>query len=144
MFPGGPGNGGMPSEDGLTPGSFSTPGLGNGVDEGLDDGVFGMAPGDGAIMGPDGMIGVPGVSSGTAAGGFDGESAPDGMIADGNPAAGGVMGADADGAGGYGFPMGAGSSNGRNESDRYRQSWMNEDEELWNGGVQVGPSQIGR
>jgi uncharacterized protein YukE len=139
-FPGGVPSNMMPTEDAFTPGSFSTPGLGNGVGEGLigEDGAFG----DGAVMGPDGMIGVPGFPSGSAAGGFDGDGASDGMIADGNPAAGGIAGADADGAGGY--PMGGGVGSRRDESDRYRQSWMNEDEELWNGGVPVVPSHLGR
>jgi uncharacterized protein YukE len=137
-FPGTGISGGMvPGEDAFAPGGFSTPGFGNGVGGGLmgDD----AALGDSAVMGPDGMIGVP---NGAAAGGFDGDGASDGMIADGNPAASGVAGADADGAGGY--PMGGAAGGRRDESDRYRQSWMNEDEELWNGGVPMVPSHIDR
>jgi uncharacterized protein YukE len=146
-----------PGDDNVSPSGFNNPGAGDGVVPGEDP--FGVMPGDTAVIGPDGMIGVPGspmggfgaFSSDSAAGGF-GPGDPAGSfggggIADGNIAAGSVSGADgADGVGGYGgFPMGGGvGGRNNNEKERYRDSWMNEDEELWNGGVPLVPSLIGR
>lgn len=143
-----------PGDDNVSPSGFPNPGTSDGVVPGEDP--FGVMPGDTAVIGPDGMIGVPGSPMGgfgafsddSAAGGF-GSADPAGSfggggIADGNIAAGGVSGAD--GAGGSGgFPMGGmGGGGSNNEKERYRESWMNEDEELWNGGVRMVPSLIGR
>ena len=141
-----------PGDDNVSPSGFTNPSTGDGVVPGEDP--FGVMPGDTAVIGPDGMIGVPGSPMGgfgafsddSAAGGFDpAGSFGGGGIADGNLAAGGAGGADAaDGAGGGGFPMGGMGGGNNNEKERYRESWMNEDEELWNGGVPMVPSLIGR
>jgi hypothetical protein len=41
--------------------------------------------------------------------------------------------------------MGGSSGKGRDEAERYRDAWMNEDADTWEGGApqQVVPSQIG-
>jgi len=147
-----------PGDDNINPSGISNPGAGDGVVPGEDP--FGVLPGDTAVIGPDGMIGVPGSPTGGfgafsddpgvgsfAAGDPAGSFVGGGGIADGNVAAGSATGVDGvDGAGGYGgMPMGGGmGGNNRNEKERYRESWMNEDEELWNGGVPMVPSLIGR
>ena len=60
-------------------------------------------------------------------------------------AEGAAGGADAAGAdGGYGLPMTGGAGNRREESERHRDAWMDEDAELWDGGTQAVPSVIGR
>jgi hypothetical protein len=176
FFPGSAGSGGgFPlTGDSFTSGGFSTPGLGNGVGEGLmpGDGPFGVMPGDTAVMGPDGMIGLPGAdpaiggfggggfaNDGFVGGGFDGSGevvgggsadgvlpggGAEGAFPDGEIASADVSAADGVGGLGYGLPMGSGAGSGNDEQDRYRESWLNEDAELWNGGVRLAPSLIGR
>jgi hypothetical protein len=108
-------------------------------------------PPDTAVIGPDGMIGVPSSPMG-GFGAIAGDSADSGSfigggLADGTIAPAGVAGAEgAGGAGGYGMPMAGGYGGNRNEEqERYRESWMNEDAELWNGGATPAvPSLIGR
>ncbi len=171
-----PGSGGGVGPVGtLPPGDqpVSQSGFGNGNGSGVGEGVvppddsFGTVPGDTAVIGPDGMIGVPGspmggfgafagepVAGESGVSGFAGADAggpfagAGGGMADGNVAAGGVAGAEgADGVGGMGYggmPMGGGVGGSNNEKDRYRQSWMNEDADLWNGGEPMVPSLIGR
>lgn len=136
-FPGG----GAPAENGFGPGTsggFSS-GLGDDLGEGL--------PGDGAVVGPDGMIGsFPGVGpDGSFPGGVADGGVPGGGFADGNAAAGGVDGTAADGTGADGFPMmGGGAGGSRDQAERYRQAWMNEDADLWDGGAHAVPSMISR
>jgi hypothetical protein len=61
----------------------------------------------------------------------------------------GFVGADdaaTDAAGGPGgLPMGGSGGQGRDEAERHREAWMNEDADTWEGGApqQVVPSQIG-
>lgn len=163
----------VPGETIGTSGSFSTSGLGDSVGDGLaPDGVFGALPGDTAIMGSDGMIGAPGepaggfvgfpgggafgsdseavgrfgettsFAAGESGGPVAGGGVADGTISDTSVAADGAAGAGAaDGA----FPMGGPSgSSGDKERDRYRQSWEDEDADLWADRAAVTPALIGR
>jgi hypothetical protein len=154
------GLGSMPGEDGgmLPFGSMSAdPGIGgvgggsagfggNGVGgQGLvAEDITGGSPADGAVLGPDGMIGTgPGGLDAGADGGFG--SADIGV---GNSGATGFVGADdalgdqaADSGGG--LPVTGGSGSGEPAKERRRQAWMMEDADLWEGNAEHVPSQIG-
>jgi uncharacterized protein YukE len=135
--------GGLPGE---TPGdtlvNTNPYSFGSGVGQDLDDAL----PGEGAF-GSDGMIGVPGesFSAGAFPGASDGvgtSSFTDGAFANGSAAGSTTDAAAADGDGGFGFPMGAGGSGKRDEQDRNRDAWMNEDADVWTGGSDAVPSLI--
>lgn len=111
---------------------------------GLGEDVVGDTPGDGAVVGPDGMIGTgPGDLGDAVDGGF-----ADGGVGAGNSGATGFVGADdavvgpeADSGGG--IPMGGAPGNGERDKERRRQAWMTEDRDLWEGDADHVPSQIG-
>jgi uncharacterized protein YukE len=130
-----PGAGGMPGpgseppgEVGIFPegpGGYGEPGAGVGGTASAGTGPVGedaeFLPGDSAVMGSDGMIGTgPGMA--------EGESVP------GNTGVTGFIGANnaATQSGGE-FPMTGGSGGGRRENDRYRDAWMAEDVDTWEG-----------
>jgi uncharacterized protein YukE len=137
-----PGEGPMPG-GGMVPGGEPAPGslgsepgasVGPGGPGG--DGLIGEeVPGEGAVMGSDGMIGT-GPGMGTIG---DGEFGP------GNTGATGFVGADdaATSTGGGEYPGNGGTRNGRRENERYRQAWMAEDADIWEGESKVSPSLIG-
>jgi uncharacterized protein YukE len=103
-------------------------------------GAFGSDPGAGGSA-----VGRFGETTSFAGGESDGVVAgggvTDGTISDTSVAADGAAGADAaDGA----FPMGGATGSGDKERDRYRQSWENEDADLWADRAAVTPALIGR
>jgi hypothetical protein len=154
------GLGSMPGEDGgMLPfgGMSGDPGVG-GVGGGpagfggdgaggqglIAEDITGDGPADGAVIGPDGMIGT---GPGAPAAGMDGGFAS-GEAGAGNSGATGFVGADdalgdpAAGAG-DGFPVTGGSGTGEPARERRRQAWMMEDADLWEGNAEHVPSQIG-
>ncbi|HET9897932.1 MAG TPA: hypothetical protein VFQ44_23630 [Streptosporangiaceae bacterium] len=109
-FPGGPGGYGAPGSSGDegAPGGPSLVG---------EDAAFQSDPG--AFMGSDGMIGTgPGMTEGEFGSRYTGAT---GFIGDDSAQP------------GEGLPMAGGSGNGRRENDRYRQAWMTEDLDTWEG-----------
>jgi len=44
---------------------------------------------------------------------------------------------------GMGMPMGAGAGHGGRQEERERTTWIPEDEDVWTGGEEAGPSVIG-
>lgn len=152
--PGADGAGGGVSP-GNAPGGPGGPGLageGAGGDGMIGEGVVGVTPGDSAVIGSDGMIGVAPGDPGAI--GVDAGLADGALGADGTGTTGGVTGfVGADGAvtdaagqeasGGAGFPMMGGPGGSRRETERYRQSWMAEDADVWEGQAETAPSQIG-
>jgi uncharacterized protein YukE len=133
---------------GVAPNGSTTGGLtGSGPDgQGglVGEDIVGENPGDGVVIGPDGMIGSGSGSLG-AEGGNGGFA--EGEFATGDSGATGFVGADdavtADGAGG--MPVGGAGGKSRDGADRYRDAWMNEEVETWEGGstAQQVPSQVG-
>jgi uncharacterized protein YukE len=126
--PGGAGSGGS-GLGGDGPGGAGPGGEGIGPEP-----MIGVVPGDSAVMGPDGMIGM--VSSDPGAAG----------LGAGDASAAGATGADGAAAGaadsGMGFPM-SGSAGGQRERERYRQAWMAEDADVWESAVELVPALIG-
>jgi hypothetical protein len=137
-MPGDPGVGGF----GGGSGGFSGNGAGG---SGLvAEDITGESPADGAVIGPDGMIGTgPGGLDAGLGGGFGSSE-----VGVGNSGATGFVGADdafadpAAGSGG-GFPMAGGPGSGEQARERRRQAWMMEDADLWEGEAEHVPSQIG-
>ncbi len=141
----GQGAGGAPGLGGEPPGGVGVlPGEPGGTGEpggGVGGGASGSAgavgedvgslPGESAIVGSDGMIGTgPGMA--------------EGEVGSGNTGATGFLGADdAATQSGGGFPMSGGSGGGGRESERYRQAWMAEDLDTWEGPAAPAPSLIG-
>jgi uncharacterized protein YukE len=121
-----PGGGASPGVAGAFPGEPGEPGVGGGVGSGLGDrGLVGedvgFPPSQSAVMGSDGMIGTePGIA--------EGESGPGGSRATGFVGADDAV-AEPDG----GLPATGGSGGGRRENERYRQAWMAEDADIWEG-----------
>ncbi|WP_119726947.1 WXG100 family type VII secretion target [Thermomonospora amylolytica] len=127
----GPGSGGsnlagLPSGGGGT-GLGGTPGglpggggAGGGVPGGLGAGGGGLAGGPGGLPG-----GVPG------------------GMGRGGPGSGGLGAAGRGGFGGMGMPMGAGGHGGGKGEERERTTWLTEDEDVWTGDQDAGPSVIG-
>ena len=144
--PGAGGAGGGPSAE--VPGGPALAGEGAGGDGMIGEGVVGVVPGDSAVIGSDGMIGVaPGVV------GADGTLADGGLGASGagsTTGATGFVGADGaatdaagqEAAGGTGFPMTGGAGGSRRETERRRQAWIAEDADVWEGQADTAPSQI--
>jgi len=102
------------------PGAGGVGGSGPG-DQGLVGEDMGFPSSQSAVMGSDGMIGTgPGIA--------EGESGP------GSNAATGFVGADDAVTEPYGgLPDTGGSGGGRREDERYRQAWMAEDADIWEG-----------
>jgi hypothetical protein len=160
-LPGGGSAGGPGGASGTGPGGLDdNPGLGNvggdpvGGDGMIGEGMVGVAPGDSAVVGSDGMIGnASGAlgADGMESGLVGGDMGVGGEMGAGNTGATGFVGADAAvtdgtatgaaGAGGPGFPMG-GSGSGGQEKERRRQAWMAEDADVWESDDQTAPSQI--
>ena len=113
----------FPGEPGgyVEPGAGGVGGSGPGG-QGLVGEDVGFPSGENAVMGSDGMIGTgPGMA--------------EGEFGSGDAGATGFVGADdaATGPGG-GLPVTGGSSGGRRrENERYRQAWMTEDADIWEG-----------
>jgi uncharacterized protein YukE len=128
---GAPGTGGaLPGEPvvGTEPGAGGVDGNGPGG-QGFGEGE-GFPAGESAVMDSDGMIGTgPGIAGGEAGPSDTGAT--------------GFLGAD-DAATQPGDEFSStGSSAGRRENERYRQAWMAEDVDIWEGETSVGPSLIG-
>jgi hypothetical protein len=131
--------GGSPGFAGSGPGGPGGTGL-------VAEDITGGGPADGAVIGPDGMIGTgPGGLDTGVDSGFGSSS----DIGVGNSGATGFVGADdaladdpAAGAGG-GFPVTGGPGNGESARERRRQAWMMEDADIWEGDAEHVPSQIG-
>lgn len=96
----------------------------------ISEGMAGVAPGDSAIMGADGMIGM--APAGPGAEGLAGQPG----------AAGAVDGAVAGDSGMTGFPM-MGSAAGQRDMERRRQAWMAEDADIWAAAAELVPALIG-
>ena len=116
----------FPGEPGAIPGAPGEPGAG-GVGEsgpggqGLVGEDVGFPSGQSSVMGSDGMIGAgPGIA--------EGESGPGG-----NGVTGFVGADDAATEPFGGLPVTGGSGGGRREDERYRQAWMAEDADIWEG-----------
>jgi uncharacterized protein YukE len=109
-FSGEPGEPGVGGVGGSGPGS-----------QGLVGEDVGFSSGPGAVMGSDGMIGAgPGIA--------EGESGP------GSNGATGFVGADDAATEPYGgLPVTGGSGGDRRQDERYRQAWMAEDADIWEG-----------
>ena len=110
----------------------------------VSEGMVGVAPGDSAVMGADGMIsmapdpGAEGLGGGLADGGLGaGDAAAAGTVG-----ADGAMAGGAAGSGMTGLPM-TGSAAGRQESERRRQAWMAEDADVWEAEADLAPALIG-
>jgi uncharacterized protein YukE len=137
-----PGAGGIPGE-GTPPGAIGTfPGESGepaaGTVGGRGPGGEGMAgedvefpSGGSSVLGSDGMIGTgPGMAEGEFGPRITGAT--------------GFVGADdAATEPGGGLPMTGGSGGGRRENDRYRQAWMAEDADIWEGETTSAPPLIG-
>lgn len=109
----------MPGE----PGGYGEPGSGGG-NPSAGPGAAGEEagfPSESAVVGSDGMIG-------------SGPGMAEGEVGPGNSGATGFVGADdaATQPGGE-LPMTGGSSGGRRENERYRDAWMAEDLDTWEG-----------
>jgi uncharacterized protein YukE len=106
------------------------------------EGMVGVIPGDGAVMGADGMIGMePAGFGGDGIGGW-----ADSGIEMGDPAAGaigadGTVAAGTAGSGTAGFPV-LGSATGQQETERRRQAWMAEDADVWESQADLVPALI--
>jgi hypothetical protein len=125
MIGAGPGGVGGPGADGGAAEGGS--GFGDGVGDEAFAGVDGGLPGDGMV---EGQLGTGGLGAGDSG-------------------ATGFMGADdatvdsaADSAG-TGFPMGGGTGAGRRDRERYRQSWMAEDADVWESPAEALAAQFG-
>jgi len=106
----------------------------------IGEGVVGVAPGDTAVVGADGMIGVPPGEPGAAGLGV-GETGATGFVGADEAA---VNAAGRSAAEGSGFPMmGGGAGASKRDADRHRQAWMAEDADVWEGSAETAPSQIG-
>lgn len=128
--------GAFPGQPGAFPGASGEPGAddvgGSGpAGQGLAGEDVGFPSGQSAVMGSDGMIGTgPGIA--------EGETGPGGNGATG------FVGADDAAAEPYGgFPVTGGSGGSRRENERYRQAWMAEDADTWEGEAAPAPSLIG-
>jgi hypothetical protein len=137
--------GGMSGEPGIAGGgSAGFGGNGAGGPGLVAEDITGESPADGAVIGPDGMIGTgPGGLDAGMDGGFAG-----GNAGVGNSGATGFVGADdalGDPAAGSadGLPMTGGSGSGEPARERRRQAWMMEDADLWEGHAEHVPSHIG-
>jgi hypothetical protein len=144
MMPVGSMSGGDPGAGGFGGGSGGFSGNGPGGSGLVAEDITGEGPADGAVIGPDGMIGTgPG---GPDAGMDGGLGSSDFGV--GNSGATGFVGADdalsdpAAGSGG-GLPVTGGSAGGESAKERRRQAWMMEDADLWEGNAEHVPSQIG-
>jgi hypothetical protein len=129
MIGAGPGGAGGPGADG-----------GGGVGEGGSG--FGDGVGDEAFAGPGVDGGLPGdgiVQGELGAGGLGaGDSGATGFVGADNAA----VDSAAD-PGGMGFPAGGGTGAGRRERERYRQSWMAEDADVWEAPAEALAAQFG-
>jgi len=137
-------SGGDPGVGGFGGGSAGFGGNGAGGPGLVAEDITGDSPADGAVLGPDGMIGTgPGGPDAGIDGGFGSSD-----IGVGNSGATGFVGADdalsdpAAGSGG-GLPVTGGSGSGERDRERRRQAWMMEDADLWEGDAEHVPSQIG-
>jgi hypothetical protein len=169
VTPGGPGSGGegavpvLPGTPGAggagegasaeVPGGPALAGEGAGGDGMIGEGVVGVAPGDSAVIGNDGMIGVAPGAVGADGAFADGAFADGGLGASGaghTTGATGFVGADGaatdaagqEAAGGTGFPMTGGTGGSGRETERRRQAWMAEDADVWEGQADTAPSKI--
>ena len=126
MIGAGPGGVGGQGADGFTEGGS---GFGDGVGDeafagpGLDGGL----PGNGVV---DGEFGASGLGSG--------DSGATGFVGADNAA----VDSAAD-PGGMGFPAGGGTGAGRRERERYRQSWLAEDVDVWESPAEALAAQFG-
>jgi len=143
MMPVGSMPGGDPGVGGFGGGSGGFSGNGPGGAGLVAEDITGEGPADGAVIGPDGMIGTgPG---GPDAGMDGGLGSSDFGV--GNSGATGFVGADdalSDPAGSAGgLPVTGGSGSGEPARERRRQAWMMEDTDIWEGDAEHVPSQIG-
>ncbi|MBA9003176.1 WXG100 family type VII secretion target [Thermomonospora cellulosilytica] len=137
-YPGGPGGSNYPGSGGSDLAGLGTPGGGGG---GLGGGGGGLPGGPSGLGG--GAGGVPGGPGGLASGPGGLPGAAPGMMGRGGPGAGGLAGAGRGGFGGMGMPMGAGGHGGGKGEERERSTWLTEDEDVWTGDQEAGPSVIG-
>jgi hypothetical protein len=128
VVPGGPasGIGGVEPGTGTVTGSSSLPGLA----------VPGLSPGGYAIQ-----PGSPGAATGEISSDASAPLASGAISSQDAAAASGAGGASAESSMGGGFPM-MGAAPGQSDKERRRQSWMNEDEDIWGAPKDCVPSVI--
>lgn len=154
-YPGGPGYPGGPNYPGGGGSGSDLAGLEPRVDPyGAGPGGFGPPGGGGGLPGggggggglPGGAGGLPGGMPG-GAGAVGGMPGAMGGMPGGPGGAGrgraGMAGMAGMGGMGMGMPMGAGGGHGGRQEERERTTWLAEDEDVWIGDEEAGPSVIG-